>query len=111
MAKRFHAYKDYARTYNNKFYFCLNSELQLKVFKKIHFRVFKKIESDDKTKYSSFYWPSKAETIINETDIDDVFQPIYITIISNIQKLPRELDYPKNCLINIQNIDNNEYFN
>ena len=31
-------------------------------------------------------------------------------IISNIQKLPRELDYPKKCLLNIQNIDDNECF-
>ena len=47
---------------------------------------FKKIESDDATKYSSFYSTSKAETIINENDIDDVFGSIYTTIISNIQK-------------------------
>ena len=29
---------------------------------------------------------SKAETIINESDIDDVFESTYTTIISNIQK-------------------------
>ena len=29
---------------------------------------------------------SRAETIINESDIDDAFQSIYTTIISNIQK-------------------------
>ena len=29
---------------------------------------------------------SKAETIINKSEIDDVFEPIYLTIISNIQK-------------------------
>ena len=33
-----------------------------------------------------FYSNSKAEIIINESDIDDVFQLIYTTIISNIPK-------------------------
>ena len=44
--------------------------------------VFKKIEMDDKTRYDTFYSNSKAEIIINETDIDDVFQSICTTIIS-----------------------------
>ena len=44
------------------------------------------IENEDKTKYSTFYSHSKAETIINESDIDDVFKSIYTTIISKIQK-------------------------
>ena len=48
--------------------------------------MFKKIESKDKTKYGNFYSSSKAETIINESDIDNVFQSIYTTIIENIQK-------------------------
>ena len=48
--------------------------------------VFKKIESETKTKYDNFYSSSKAEVIINESDIDDVFQSIYTTIITNIQK-------------------------
>ena len=30
---------------------------------------------------------TKAETIINESDIDDVFEKIYTTIISNIKNL------------------------
>ena len=47
--------------------------------------VFTKIESEDKTKYYTFYSNSKAEIIINENDID-VFESIYTTIISNIQK-------------------------
>ena len=46
---------------------------------------FKKIESKDKTKYDNFYASSKAEIIINEIDID-VFQSIYHTIITNVQK-------------------------
>ena len=33
-----------------------------------------------------FYSNSKAEIIINESDIDDVFQLIYTTVISNIPK-------------------------
>ena len=45
-----------------------------------------KSESDDETKYSTFYSASKTETIINESDIDDVFESIYSTIMSNVQK-------------------------
>ena len=48
--------------------------------------VFKKIENEDKTKYVNFYLSSKAEIIINESDIDDVFQSIYTTIITSRQK-------------------------
>ena len=39
-----------------------------------------------KRKYGTFYSHSKAETIIGESDVDDVFESIYTTIISNIQK-------------------------
>ena len=39
-----------------------------------------------KTKYSTSHSNSKAETVIYESDIDDVFQSIYTTIILNIQK-------------------------
>ena len=52
--------------------------------------VFKKIESEDKALYDTFKSNSKAEIIINEKNIDDVFQSIYTTIISNIQKLLRK---------------------
>ena len=48
--------------------------------------VFKKIESEDKTKYDPFYSNSKVEIIIEESDIDNVVESIYTTIISNIQK-------------------------
>ena len=41
---------------------------------------FKKIQSDDKTLYSTFYSNSKAETIINEKHSGDVFKSIYSTI-------------------------------
>ena len=36
--------------------------------------VFKKIVSEDASKYDSIYSSSKEEIIINESDIDDVFQ-------------------------------------
>ena len=52
--------------------------------------VFKKVESENKTKYDIFYLQSKAETIINESDIDDVVKSIYTRIISNIQKSLRK---------------------
>ena len=48
--------------------------------------VFKKIESNDKKKYDTFYSNSKADKIINESDIDDVFKSIYTTILLNRQK-------------------------
>ena len=47
--------------------------------------VFKKIESEDKAKYDTASSNSKAKIIINESDIDDVFQSIYTAIITNIQ--------------------------
>ena len=48
--------------------------------------VFKKVGSENKTKFENFYLSSKAAVIINESDIGDVFQSIYVTIITNIQK-------------------------
>ena len=104
---------------------------------------FKKIQSNDKTLYRTFYSNSKADTIVNEGDINDVFESIYSTIILNIQKclrqdfgwitdsvmdhniniskntplaseiyikLPKELDHPRNGLINIENIDDDQCF-
>ena len=52
--------------------------------------VLKNIECEDKTKYDSFYSSSKAKIIVDESDIDDVFQSIYTTIIKNIQKSLRK---------------------
>ena len=46
--------------------------------------VFKKVECEDKTTYDNFYSNSKKEVIIYESDIDDVFNSIYYTIITNI---------------------------
>ena len=42
---------------------------------------FKKIESDDATKYTTYYSKWKA---VNESDTDDVFESIYNIIVSNI---------------------------
>ena len=44
--------------------------------------VFKRIESEDQTNYDTFYSNSKSEIAINESDIDDVFQSIYTTVIT-----------------------------
>ena len=49
--------------------------------------VFKKIESENKTNYDTFYSHSKAERNINESDINGMFKSVYTTIISNVQKL------------------------
>ena len=45
---------------------------------------FKKIDSDDETKFSTVYSNLKTEAIINESDIYDIFESIYVTITSNI---------------------------
>ena len=44
------------------------------------------IEKNNKTKYCTFYSSLKAETVINESDVDNVFESFSSTIISNIQK-------------------------
>ena len=97
--------------------------------------VFKKIKSEDKTKHDNFYSSSKAEIIINESDIDDVFKSTHTAVKTNIQKslgkssgwiidsvidhtisisryikLPKELDNPRKGLINSQDTDDNECF-
>ena len=60
---------------------------QLKGFKFLTLHlVLKKVESENKTKFDNFYSSSKAEIIINESDIDDVYQSIYTKITRNIQK-------------------------
>ena len=48
--------------------------------------VFKKIESEEKTKYNNFYSSSKAEIIVIESYIENVFKSIYTTILSNKKK-------------------------
>ena len=98
--------KGYTSTYNFEILNSFNPELQLKDTKSAvkskliellsqlsGFKfvptlalLFKKIESKDKTNYDNFYSSSKAEIIINENNIDDVFKSIYTAIITNIQK-------------------------
>ena len=43
-----------------------------------------------KQSMTNFYLSLKAEIIINKSDIDDVFQSIYTTIITNVQKYLRK---------------------
>ena len=67
-----------------------NSELRGFEFVKTLVFMFEKIEREDKTKNETFYSDSKSEIIINESDID-LFQSIYATVISNIQKFLRKV--------------------
>ena len=46
---------------------------------------FEEIESDDKIIYGTFQLNPKSEAFINENDIDDTFESIYSTVMSNIQ--------------------------
>ena len=49
--------------------------------------LFKKIESEDKTKCDNFYLSSNAEIIVNKSDIHDVFQLIYIQLYQTYKNL------------------------
>ena len=91
ITKQAHAFKNYAISHNVEILNHLNPALQLKdtksaikkklkklltgltgfTFLKILVLVIKKMESESKTKYNTFYSHSKAETIINDSDIDD----------------------------------------
>ena len=101
ITKWLNAYKGYANTYNIDILNSFNTKQQLKDtesairnslidllselrgFKLVITLVleFKKLGSDDEIKCSSFNSNSKAETIIIESDIDDVFGLIYFTTI------------------------------
>ena len=79
-------YKDTQSAFKNT----LNGLLtELKDFKFVATLVleFKKIQSNDKMQYSPFCSSSKAGTIVNESGIDNVFESIYSTIISNTKNL------------------------
>ena len=67
-------------------------------------------QSEDKTKYDNFYSSSKAEVIINESNIDDVFQWIFTLAGRSYIKFLKEIDHTRKALINIQNTDYNECF-
>ena len=47
---------------------------------------FKKIKSNNKTLFSTICLNSKEEIIINESGVDGIFDPIFSSIISNMQK-------------------------
>ena len=64
----------------------LLSELRSFRFVTTSVLVFKEIEGKDETKYDNFYSSSKAEIIINEINIENVFKKAYTTIIANTQK-------------------------
>lgn len=101
-----HVYKGYASTYHVRILKYFNPELQLNNAESASKNIlidllsqlrgfkfvialaleFKKIKGDDETKYSAFYSNSKAKPVINENDIDNVFESIFVTIISNISK-------------------------
>ena len=90
--KQSHAYKGHASSYNVNIlnllvlnYSLQTVNLQLEVNQCDNVS-YKKIESYDTTKYITFYSNSKAGTIISDSDRDKVFESIYTTIISNIQK-------------------------
>ena len=107
ITKREYAFKVYISTYNVEILNSFNPELQLKdtesateskltellnqlkgfKFVKTLVLAFKKMESEDKTKYDNSYSNSKAEIIINESDIEDVFKSIYTTIIEACKNL------------------------
>ena len=57
--------------------------------------VFKKIESQDKTKYDIFHSNSKAEIIINDSEIDNLLESLYATMISDTKIFRKgcRLDY------------------
>ena len=100
-----HAFKGYTSSYNVEVLNSYNPVQQLKdnesaIKNKLEklfseFRGFKflttpvlelkKIEKDNKPKYDTCHSHSKAEAIINVSDIDEVFESIYTTIIPNIQ--------------------------
>ena len=101
--KREDAFQGFASTYNVGILNSFNPDLQstikyklkkllseLRGFKFVAILVlvwvFKKMESKDQTKLDNFYSSSKAKIIINKSDIDDEFESIYSTTISNIQK-------------------------
>ena len=71
--------------------------------------VFKKIKSKNKTKYHNFYSSSKAEIIINESNVENVFKSIYTIIIVNTQK---SIGKGLGCIIDSvidHNISNSRY--
>ena len=106
ITKREHAFKGFASTYNGEILNSFKPEPQIKDtesetkskliesltqlkgfrFVKTLALVLKNLESEEKIKYNNFYSTSKAEIIINESHIGNVFQSIYTAIITHMQK-------------------------
>ena len=66
--------------------------------------VFNKIESKDQIKFDNFYLSLKAEITMKESGIDNLFEPIYSTMISHKQKSLGEgsawtIDFVIDCTI------------
>ena len=94
ITKQTHAFKRYTSSYNVEILNSFTPELELnntessiknklinlltelKGFKFVTTLVlkFRKIQGDDKTLYNTFYLNSSAETVINDSDIDGVFE-------------------------------------
>ena len=90
--KQSHSFKGYVSSYNVEILNSFNLELRLRdtesairnklidlLSEGLKFVIalvleFKKTQSDSRTLYSTIYLNSKAETIINESDIVDVFK-------------------------------------
>ena len=127
---RAHAFNGFASSYNVEILNYFNSELQLKAtesaiknklkkllteltgfkFVTVLVLMLKMIESKDKAKFNTFYLNSKVEIIINESAINDVFQSIYATVMSNLQKY---LGKVSGWIINSafhHNIDKSKYY-
>ena len=47
---------------------------------------FRKTINEDETKYISFYSNSKAKIVIQSWDIDSIFESVYSTIMTKIQR-------------------------
>ena len=78
ITKRSHAFKGFASPYDVEILNSFDPEPQLKNTESTIKNKFKKMLSELNSN-------SKAEIIINKINIDDAFQSIYTTVISNIQ--------------------------
>ena len=76
-------------TIKNVVKYLLNGLGGFKFFITLFFK-FKKTVNKDETKCSTFYLNSEAETVIHDADIDSVYESIYITIMTKIQKYQAE---------------------
>ena len=57
--------------------------------------MFKKIENENKTNNDNFHSNSKVEIFINDSNIGDMFQSIYTTIITKILLIDHTISVSK----------------